>query len=712
MKNILIVLILFLSQQVFSQNAFWKEINQYYPGFVYDIASNDRGDVFVATESSSTLSTIKGGIYRTINNGASWDYVGLSDCGAVACIGDTVFAREIINVNNQSIEKLYRSIDNGNSWSLVYDNFFGWKIIIDSQMNLYTTTNSDVYLSKDGGYNWQKLNTPWGSTHILSFLIYKKNIFIGTDGMGVYQSSDEGNTWNGGGTTHISYLVGSNDNVFAAAGSDGLFRSSDLGKSWINISIENHTSVGSITEYNNSVLARVDSLLYPYPSHIFRTTDNGLTWNLVGDPGSSGPIFCNSNGYLFSYDLFGGNQNDFILRSSDYGANWMHPSLRDNWVLTFLSTTQEEFFIGTLGNSIFRTSDNGNSYVQVDNGITNTKIITAIQTTKGDIFVGTDGDGIFHSTDDGNSWYSVNNELGINKHIYSIVVGNNGDLLAACNPDSINKGFVYRSTDNGESWQSLLSVNSNIYTICADSSKNIFAGAYYGNFYRSTDDGNNWNLITTFPNTANLRALLIAPDGTIFAGTDYPGGLWRSTNNGDNWEQLGFTDISVTSFILDKASNIWLGTFGNGIYESTDMGATWIQTNSGLKDQKILSLGITSDGYLLAGTSSWGIFESNSPVTSIEDKQEKSSLSFSLLQNYPNPFNPTTKIQYSISKSSFVTIKVYDILGKVVATLVNEEKRPGNYSVVFHAASLSSGIYFYRLQAGGFTETKKLIFLK
>jgi hypothetical protein len=90
----------------------------------------------------------------------------------------------------------------------------------------------------------------------------------------------------------------------------------------------------------------------------------------------------------------------------------------------------------------------------------------------------------------------------------------------------------------------------------------------------------------------------------------------------------------------------------------------------------------------------------------------KEANSFILNQNYPNPFNPATIINYSIPKTSLVTIKVYDILGKEVATLVNEQKIAGNYSVQFDAGNLSSGIYFYRMQSGSFSQTKKLTLMK
>ena len=112
----------------------------------------------------------------------------------------------------------------------------------------------------------------------------------------------------------------------------------------------------------------------------------------------------------------------------------------------------------------------------------------------------------------------------------------------------------------------------------------------------------------------------------------------------------------------------------------------------------------------------------NNGISSVDDKNIPSE--FSLSQNYPNPFNPVTTIKYAIPnvtlsgvEESRVILKVYDILGKEIATLVNEEQRAGNYEVEFNIAqdsrpALTSGVYFYRLQAGNFIETKKMLLLK
>ena len=86
--------------------------------------------------------------------------------------------------------------------------------------------------------------------------------------------------------------------------------------------------------------------------------------------------------------------------------------------------------------------------------------------------------------------------------------------------------------------------------------------------------------------------------------------------------------------------------------------------------------------------------------------------SFQLFQNYPNPFNPSTRIQYAIGSKQFVSIKVYDILGSEIATLVNEELLTGEYEIEFDATGLTSGIYFYQIKTGNFINTKKMILLR
>jgi len=102
----------------------------------------------------------------------------------------------------------------------------------------------------------------------------------------------------------------------------------------------------------------------------------------------------------------------------------------------------------------------------------------------------------------------------------------------------------------------------------------------------------------------------------------------------------------------------------------------------------------------------------NGPVLSIDGEGSAIPEEYSLEQNYPNPFNPVTKIKFVIPEESFVELKIYNVLGKEVRTLINDERPAGYYEVNFDAQGLPSGVYLYKMKAGSFSDTKKMILLK
>ncbi len=108
----------------------------------------------------------------------------------------------------------------------------------------------------------------------------------------------------------------------------------------------------------------------------------------------------------------------------------------------------------------------------------------------------------------------------------------------------------------------------------------------------------------------------------------------------------------------------------------------------------------------------FGDMDPNNPGTGIKRVIDGLPTTFSISQNYPNPFNPTTRIDYALPKNSFVTLNIYNILGQEVATLFAGQQRAGYYGATFDGARLASGVYFYRLQAGSFSVTKKMAFTK
>jgi hypothetical protein len=152
----------------------------------------------------------------------------------------------------------------------------------------------------------------------------------------------------------------------------------------------------------------------------------------------------------------------------------------------------------------------------------------------------------------------------------------------------------------------------------------------------------------------------------------------------------------------ELGDSIWTKTIGC----SGDLGNSIKQTSDGgfIVVGGVLSLG--------AGLYDVWLVKTTADVSKIEPNSDMIALDFFLHQNYPNPFNPSTTIKYQIPELSFVTIKVYDVLGSEVAVLVNEEKLAGSYEVEFNTSALSSGMYFYRLQAENFVDVKKMILLK
>jgi hypothetical protein len=149
-----------------------------------------------------------------------------------------------------------------------------------------------------------------------------------------------------------------------------------------------------------------------------------------------------------------------------------------------------------------------------------------------------------------------------------------------------------------------------------------------------------------------------------------------------------------------------------GVFRSTDNGDHWEVINSGLTSYDINALAINPSGYIFAATRVSGVFRSAQVTTAIDEVPGVLPKSYVLSQNYPNPFNPSTVIRYELPVQSRVALKVFNVLGQEVATLVDELQEPGYKSVVWNAREAPSGIYFYRVQTSGFSETRKLILLR
>jgi hypothetical protein len=199
----------------------------------------------------------------------------------------------------------------------------------------------------------------------------------------------------------------------------------------------------------------------------------------------------------------------------------------------------------------------------------------------------------------------------------------------------------------------------------------------------------------------------------IFAGTY--GGVYLSTNNGTSWTQTNYGLPTMNSDLLAFAISgtyIFAGTF-YGVFLSTNNGTIWTAVNNGLPNySQIYALAVNGTN-LFAGTYGAGVWKRPlSEFTGVSNQVNNLPQEFTLSQNYPNPWNPTTTINYSIAREGNVKLSVYNAIGSKVATIVNEYKPAGNYSIQFNGSNLASGIYLYRLESGNYSAVKKFILMK
>ena len=269
-----------------------------------------------------------------------------------------------------------------------------------------------------------------------------------------------------------------------------------------------------------------------------------------------------------------------------------------------------------------------------------------------------------------------------------------------------------RSTDLGLTW-TFYNGLSMAFHICKRGNY-LFLGSHVYGVSRTSDFGITWDSVNTgFPNTYNNVTFLYTDSNSVYAGVE-GAGIYITTNDGLSWSARnnGLATLTSVRCITKYNNYLFIGTDSGGVYISSNNGLNWVQKNSGLITKNIRSLYVKS-GYLYSGTYRMGLWRCFlSEIIGINNISSKIPKSSFLFQNYPNPFNPITSIKFQVENNRLVTIKIYDIIGKEVTTLVNENQSPGIYEVMFDGSTLPSGVYFYKLVSEGYSETRKMLLIK
>jgi len=612
------------------------------------------------------------GVYHSTDGGQTWlppsngnDFYVLS----IVTKDSFVFA----GTGYQGISSgVYRSSDHGETWQSVIGFLYqdtpsmcvcGNKIIAGGFYNHYVST--------DDGDSWSEINSLFGSD---AYSIYADGDTILVGGSDeINRSTDQGNTfvsipfilpW---GFTHIYSITKIGSTYFAATYTDGVYKSTDNGTTW------SPANIGMGPKDVRTIIATDASTLIAGTHYVgvYRSTDMGAKWrkSMSGFPAGSSIVILYSNGS----DVYAGTR-DGVYRSTNNGSKWEKLTGVIDTVnystVRGICEKDGSLYIGTqfhFNSTIYKSTDNGATWMRSADGIPPTVTFVTGLATSGDNIVAGTTDGAYYSSDDGNSWQPTNAP-----GCWGMAAPGGGYVFTY----TLTSG-IYRSADDGVTW-TLVGPALN-YTSIGAQDNFAYAGIFNARALVSNDYGNLWGFASGFPSGTSVFDIQPVGGNMVLAGTNVE---------------------------------------ANRIYASFDNGATFSPYSQELGPNASAETFAATDSFLFAGMAYNGVWRIPRPGI-VVDVPAESNLpqTFHLSQNFPNPFNPTTTIQYTLPERARVSLKIYDVLGNEVKTLVDETQPPGVKSVVWdgkgnQGQTISSGIYFYKLQTIKSSFTKKMVLLQ
>lgn len=382
-----------------------------------------------------------------------------------------------------------------------------------------------------------------------------------------------------------------------------------------------------------------------------------------------------------------------LLFASYYGnCQWLKLDSLSQRVYCFASNGFS-LFAGTITGGVFISNDNGNTWFQINNGLT-TSNIRSIVIKDSNIFAGAEG-GVFLSINNGTSWMPVNNGL-TNLDVSNLIIKDNN--IYAATDDG-----VFSSSNNGTNWIPISNgLNELIVYRLILRDTCIFAGTYHDGIYFSNNNGANWieiNIgVPTNPWNFDLCSIMSFTQNNAFIyASAWSRGIISSSNNGENWNILNVLNYYIWS-LASKDSIIIAGHDGIGITISKDNGINWITFNDGLTDFVVYSIFI-KDNYVFAGTENGYVFRrSLSDITGIDENNNPISNKI-----YPNPNNG---ILFITSFSYISSIDIYNVIGEMVGNILYYNQQKSREVDILY---LPKGLYFIKIHNGEMIQTKIII---
>jgi photosystem II stability/assembly factor-like uncharacterized protein len=672
------------------------------------------------------------GVFASSDNGSSWATVDISKGESVNVLGTggtDLFA-------GTPFDGAFRSTNNGNTWSRMF-----WPV--DSRVNAITasgqnfivgTADFGIYLSTNGGTNWTRVVANIG---VSAFAFNGTYLFAGT-GAGVMLSTDNGASWtnvnNGLTTTYVQALATDGSNVFAGTTGGSVFVTSNNGTTWTS------AGIGLTTTTVRALAISGTTLFAGTGDGVFRSTNNGTSWYAA----SSGLTVTNVTALtVCGTILFAGTQGGGVYVSYDDGTSWSSvngglsslniSALVANSTYLFLGIGSKSAWrrqlldfislpiVQTLGAKAITTTG------AMLRGTVNPKGVEATYYFEYGLTTGYGTSTQERSEGSANAAIAEStfvSDLMSNMTYHYRIVGKNAkgtvpgaDLTLITLPRaptlvsptqaatnvSPSPLFKWNTSGGGVTYRLQVSTTEGFGTLVIDDStltdtlRNVSGLSSSMQHYwrvnaKNAGGTSAWSIIWGFSTTLTTpsQVQLLQPQNGVSVGRDSIRFVWhKSQPEILSYELMLVGDTTVVFAALDTTLVVKIPASSN------EKAYSWR-----IRAKNLTGFGQFSD--------IWTFIRITSSVSLAGGIPND----YALYQNFPNPFNPTTIFKYDLPKSSMVRLSVYDIFGREVSILVNETRNAGSYEGKFDASGLASGVYFYRLQAGDFTQTKRLIVLK
>lgn len=588
---------------------------------------------------------------------------------------------------------LYKSTNAGVNWILAVPGRCDDVVFSPNGLNAYIIGSGTGYrVSTDGGETFIQNNTLTMRTrnhiaicknfpNILYCATYQGssiNTFKSTDGGVTFNPIAVGTDFNGSQAWYDFYIhVNPFDPDFAYVGSIDIWRTTNGGTSFQNITNGYSGGVVHVDQHNLDFHpVNSNEMISVNDGGIWKSTDRGTTWINLNEGLSLTQFYRIAADPSNADHILGGTQDNGTQRTLGT-LNWIAAFGGDGGEVCFHAVNPQYILGETQNNGVRRSQNGGNSWQSATSGLTGTGAWV--------------GPLISHPATAG-VFYTARQQV--------------------FRTDSWGAGWVPISSGTSGTIRELAISRNNPSVMFATVSSSVF---------RSTNEGVNFTNVTTGLPSRTITSVNVHPDSSNVAIVTYSGfgagKIYKTTNGAVTWDNISnnLPDAPVNDALFyypGTSTSILFCALDIGVFVSTNYGASWQEMAEGLPNTVAMHLDYhQGTNKLRIGTHGRSVWEISNPVGIINYNSQVPE-NYSLSQNYPNPFNPVTLIKYDLIKSGIVKLAVYDILGRELKSIVNGQQNPGTYTVQFDASSLSSGVYFYKLIADGFSETRKMILTK